>query len=144
MAVHEVARAYREGTDADIRQLMQEMEDSVMEEDLEPKVEEWVDIVANLGHTRSRMMLYRQALHVYWVMKHSLARTLEQVAGEMAEIAQGMPNLKKDMKNLQIMMFMQDSKLDEIQQHMMKLFLAPGDSTATLAIVESDKDDRKE
>ena len=90
------------------------------------------------------MMLYRQALHVYWVMEHLLARTLEQVAREMVEIAQGMPNLKKDMKNLQIIMFMQDIKLDEIQQHMMKLFLAPGDSIAAPTIVESDKDGRKE
>ncbi len=56
---------------------MQEMEDSVMEEDSEPKMEEWGDIVPNPGHTRGRMMLYRQALHVYWVMKHLLARALE-------------------------------------------------------------------
>jgi len=33
VAVHEAARAYREGMDADIRQLIQEMEDSIMGED---------------------------------------------------------------------------------------------------------------
>jgi len=32
----------------------------------------------------------------------------------MAELAQGMPNMKKEMKNLQITMIMQDSKLDKI------------------------------
>ena len=57
---------------------------------------------------------YKQALHVYWVLKRLLARVLEQVVGEMAEITQGMPNIKKDMKNLQIIMIMQDTRLDEI------------------------------
>jgi len=77
-------------------------------------------------------------------MKHLLARALEQVTGEMAKIAQGMSNLKKDMKNLQIMLFMQDSKLDEIQQRMMKLSFVPSDYVAAPAIMESDKEDRKE
>lgn len=41
---------------------------------------------------------------------------MEQVAEEMAELAQGMPNMKRELKNLQITMLMQDSKLDEIQK----------------------------
>lgn len=64
------------------------------------------------------MMLDRQALHVYWVLKRLLAKALEQVAGEVAEIAQGMPNLKKEMKNMQVIMTMEDNKLDEIQQRL--------------------------
>lgn len=63
-------------------------------------------------------MLDRQALHVYWVLKRLLAKALEQVAGEVAEIAQGMPNLKKEMKNMQVIMTMEDNKLDEIQQRL--------------------------
>jgi len=51
--------------DADIRQLIQEMEDSVMEEDSEPEMEEWGDIILDPRHTRGRMMLYRQSLHVH-------------------------------------------------------------------------------
>jgi len=65
MVVKNVARAYKERTDADIRRLIQEMEDNVMEEDSEPEMEDWGDIIPNPGHTRGRMMLYRQALHVY-------------------------------------------------------------------------------
>ena len=120
------------------------MEDSIMEEDSEPEMEEWGDIIPDPGHTRGRMTLYRQALHMYWALKRLLARALEQVAGEMAKIAQGMPNIKKDMKNLQIIMIMQDSKLDEIQQQLMKLSPALGDSGTTPANVESDKDDQKD
>ena len=59
----------------------------------------------------------------------------------MEKIAQGLPNIKKDMKSLQIIMIMQDSKLDEIQQWLMKLSPAPGDSATTPENVESDKDD---
>ena len=69
IAVQEAARAYREGTDADIWQLIQEMEDSVMEEDSKPEMEEWGDIIPDPGHTRGQMTLYRQALHAYWVLK---------------------------------------------------------------------------
>lgn len=41
---------------------------------------------------------------------------MEQVAMELAEEAQGIPNLKKEMKNLQITLLMQDEKLEEIKQ----------------------------
>lgn len=85
--MQEAARAYKEGMDVDICKVIQEMEESIMEEDSEPAMEEWGDIILDLGHTRGRMTLYRQALHVYWVLKCLLARALEQVAGEMVEIA---------------------------------------------------------
>lgn len=44
------------------------------------------------------MSLYEQALHVYWVIKRLLEKAMEQVAMEMAELAQGIPNLKKEIK----------------------------------------------
>lgn len=46
---------------------------------------------------------------------------MEQVAIEMAEMAQGIPNLKREMKNLQITLLMQDNKLEEIQQLLKKI-----------------------
>ena len=54
----------------------------------------------------------------------------------MAKIIQDMPNLKKEMKNLQMIIFMQDSKLDKIQQRMMELEPMLGDSAATPAIMD--------
>ena len=62
------------------------------------------------------MNLYKQALHVYWVMKRILAKAIEQVAMDMAELSQGIPNLKKELQNIQVTLIMQDKKLDEIQQ----------------------------
>lgn len=49
-------------------------------------------------------------------MKRLLSKSMEQVAMEMAELSQGIPNLKKELKNIQITLLMQDKKLDEIQQ----------------------------
>jgi len=70
------------------------------------------------------------------VLKCLLAKVLEQVAGEMVELAQGMPNMKKEMKNLQITMIMQDSKLDEIQQQLKQLIPVKREAAAPPKLVE--------
>ena len=41
---------------------------------------------------------------------------MEQVAMEMVELAQGIPNMKKEMQNIQVTLIMQDNKLEEIKQ----------------------------
>jgi len=79
-------------------------------------MEDWEYILPDPGNTRGRMNLYKQALHVYWVMKRILAKAIEQVAMDMAELSQGIPNLKKELQNIQVTLIMQDKKLDEIQQ----------------------------
>ena len=76
--VKEAKRAYRDGMDVDIHNLIQEMEhnimeddsksemeDSIMEDDLELEMEEWEDLVPNPGHTRGRMTLFKQTVHIY-------------------------------------------------------------------------------
>lgn len=65
----------------------------------------------------------------------------------MAEIAQGMPNLKKEMKNMHVIMIMQDNKLDEIQQRlaqMAQMTQAPTEPMASLANADLITDDQKE
>lgn len=62
------------------------------------------------------MTLFKQSLHVYWVMKRLLAKLMEQVASEMAELSQGIPNLKRKLRIIQITLEMQDKKMEEIQQ----------------------------
>lgn len=51
-------------------------------------------------------------------MKRLLAKAMEQVAMEMAELSQGIPNLKKELRNIQITLLMQDRKTDKIQQQL--------------------------
>jgi len=49
-------------------------------------------------------------------MKRLLEKALEQEATEMAESAQGVPNLRRDLRIIQITLEMQAKKLEEIQQ----------------------------
>lgn len=49
-------------------------------------------------------------------MKTLLAKAMEQVAMEMAELSQGIPNLKKELQKIQVTLIMQDKKLERIQQ----------------------------
>lgn len=84
-------------------------------------MEDWEFLLPDLRNTRGCMTLYKQAWHVYWVMKRLLAKAMEQLAMEMEELAQGIPNLKKELNNIQVTLMMQDGKLDEIQQQIDKL-----------------------
>lgn len=50
-------------------------------------MEDWEYLLPDPENTRGRMTLYKQALHVYWVMKTLLGKAMEQVAMEMAELS---------------------------------------------------------
>jgi len=79
-------------------------------------MEEWEYLIQDPGNTRGRMTLFKQSLHIYWVMKRLLAKALEQATTEMAELAQGVPNLRRELRIIQITLEMQEKKLEEIQQ----------------------------
>jgi len=85
--VQEVEKAYNEGTDANIHMLIQELETKAMREDSEPEMEDWGNLIPDPGNTGGRLSLYKQALHVYWVVKQLMEKAMEQVAVEMAEMA---------------------------------------------------------
>lgn len=67
-------------------------------------------------------------------MKRLLAKALEQVAAEMVELAQGMPTFKRELKNIQMTLLMQDRKMDQLIQ----LFKASGIAVKTENAVKSD------
>ena len=79
-------------------------------------MEYWEILIHDPGNTRGRMSMFKQSLHIYWVMKRLLAKALEQAATAMAELAQGVPNLRRELRIIQITLEMQEKKLDEIQQ----------------------------
>ncbi len=64
------------------------------------------------------MSLYKQALHVYWVMKRLLAMAMEQVAMEMVEMVQSTPNVKKELKDIVITLLMQEKRLEDLNQQL--------------------------
>jgi len=109
-------QAYCENTNKDMRRIIQQLEEEANQGQSGSEMEDWEYLLPDPGNTRGRMTLYKQALHVYWVMKRLLAKAMEQVAMEMAELSQGIPNLKKELQNIQVTLIMQDKKLEELQQ----------------------------
>jgi len=67
--VQEAEKAYNEGTDADIHRLIQELEINAMQEDSELEMDDWGKLILDPENTREHLTLYKQALHVYWVLK---------------------------------------------------------------------------
>jgi len=92
------------------------MEEESIQAQSDSEMEDWEYLLHEPGNTRGRMSLFKQSLHIYWVMKRLLAKALEQVAIEMAELAQGVPNLRRELRIIQITLEMQEKKLEEIQQ----------------------------
>jgi len=92
------------------------MEEEAIQGQSDSEMEDWEYLIPDPGNTRGRMSLFKQSLHVYWVMKRLLAKAIKQVAIEMAELAQGIPNLRRELRIIQINLEMQEKKMDVIQQ----------------------------
>jgi len=99
-------QAYCENTNKDIRRIIQQLEEEAIQGQSDSEMKDWEYLLSDPGNTRGHMTLYKQTLHVYWIMKRLLAKEMEQVAMEMAELSQGIPNLKKELQNIQITMLM--------------------------------------
>lgn len=92
------------------------MEEESLQGQSDSEMEDWEFLLYDPGNTRGMMSLFKQSLHIYWVMKQLLAKALEQVATEMVEIAQGGPELRRELRLIHISLEMQEKKLDELQQ----------------------------
>lgn len=57
--VQEAEKAYNEGTDADIHRIIQELEANALQEDSEPKMDDWGNLIPDPGNTRGRLSLYK-------------------------------------------------------------------------------------
>lgn len=117
----EAERAYNTKTNEEIRKIIDALEDKVLEEVSDPEMEEWNTLLPDPGNTRGSLSLYKRTLHMYWVVKHLLAKAMEQVAEEMMEMVQGPLNLKREMNNLQFMIQKQDSRMEEIRGMLKKI-----------------------
>jgi len=114
--IQRAERAYMQNTNPRIRRIIQNLEEEALQAQSEPEMEEWELLVQDPGNTRGRMSLFKQTLHLYWGMKRLLAKALEQVALEVVEITQEIPNLRRDLRVLQISMDMQGKQMEEIHQ----------------------------
>jgi len=97
------------------------MEEKVLEEPSDPEMDEWSSQLPDPGNTRGRLTLYRRALHTYWVLKHLLAKAMEQVAAEMVEMAQETAAAKQATTNMEELVRQQNVHLMEIKAMLMAM-----------------------
>ena len=129
-ALYEAEQAYNLETNADIRIIIDAMEERVSEDPSDPEMDEWFSQLPDPGNTRGRLTLYRRALHTYWVLKHLLAKVMEQVAIEMLEMAQETATAKQKVANVEELMRQQYEHLKEIKEMLMEMRKG-GDSNNT-------------
>lgn len=114
--VRRAERAYQSNTNPAVRRIIRHLEEETLQEQSEDEMEEWELLLHDPGHTRGRMSLFKQSLHIYWVIKGLLAKALEQVAREMIELSQGNPDMRRELSFIRIAMERQEEKLDVIHQ----------------------------
>lgn len=114
--LQEAEDAYQKDTNPKVRQIIDHLEEEALEDLSEPSMEDWENYIPDPGHTRGRMTLYKQSIHVYSGVKRLLAKAMEQVATEMAEMIQGSSTLRKDLENIQQNQIILDKKMDRIIQ----------------------------
>lgn len=63
--LQEAEAAYVLDTNPNIRRMITQMEEEALQGYSEPEMEDWEQYLPDPGHTRGRMSLYKQSLHVY-------------------------------------------------------------------------------
>ena len=75
--IRRAERAYQRNTNPAVRRVMQFLEEESLQDQSEDEMADWEFLLHDLGHTRGRMSLFKQSLHIYWVMKRLMAKALE-------------------------------------------------------------------
>lgn len=88
----------------------------MLQEQSEEDMEDCEFLIHDPGHTRGRISLFKQSLHIYWVVKGLMAKALEQVAKEMVNLAKGDPDLRRELRFLRIAATKHEEQLDAMQQ----------------------------
>jgi len=99
-----------------VRRIMDFLEEEALQNHSDEEMGDLEFLLHDPGHTRGRMSLIKQSLHIYWVMKGLLAKALEHVAKEMVELALGDQKIRGELSYLRIAMTKQEEQLDYIQK----------------------------
>lgn len=67
--IQHAKRAYNTYTNPKMRRIIQNMEEEAIQAQSDSEMEDWEFLLPDPGNTRSRMTLFKQSIHVYWVMK---------------------------------------------------------------------------
>lgn len=114
--IRRAERAFQRNTNPAVRRVMQVMEEESLQDQFVDEMEDWEFLIHDPGHTRGRMSLFKQSLHIYWVMKRLLAKALEQVTKEMVELAKGDPDLRRELSLIRSAVERQEEKMEAIHQ----------------------------
>jgi len=117
--IHRIRRAeqaFRHYPNPAVRRVMQHLEEELLQGQSEEDREDCEFLIHDPRHTRGRISLFKQSLHIYWVVKGLMAKALEQVAKEMVNLAKGEPDLRRELRFLRIAMTKHDEQLDAMQQ----------------------------
>lgn len=75
--VRRAEQAFRRYPNPAVRRVMQHLEEEMLQEHSDEDMEDCEFLLHDLGHTRGRISLFKQSLHIYWVVKGLLAKALE-------------------------------------------------------------------
>lgn len=84
--INEVASTSREGINEEISRLIEEWEAHMnhKESATEIEMEDWKILVPVPGHSRGRVIQFKQTLYLYWLMKSLLGKAIEKISMSMA------------------------------------------------------------
>jgi len=116
LRVRRAEQAFLRHSHPAVRRIMDYLEEEALQNQSDDEMEELEFLLHDPGHTRGRMSLIKQSLHIYWVMKGLLAKAMEHVAKEMVELALGDQTIRRELSYLRIAMTKQEEQLDVIQQ----------------------------
>ena len=100
------------------------MENRVLEEPSDPETDDQKSQMPDPGNPRGRLTLYRRALLTYQVLKHLLAKAMEQVAAKMVEMTQDLMAARKEMANVELIIRQQNEQIKEIHEMLKELVKA--------------------
>lgn len=127
-AMDEAEKAYNYDAHQHFRNIIEAMENQILEEPSDPEMNEWSVQLPDPGNTRGRLTLYRRALHIYWVLKHILAKAMEKVATEMVDMAQEVKEAKQGTTKLEETIAHQNLQLKEIKDMLEAMQASRADS----------------
>lgn len=100
--INEETNAYREGTNEEIRILIEEWEANLNRQASTTKIEteDWCTMVSNPRHTHGWVTQSKQTLYLYWIMKSLPGKALEKILVSTSTTVQDFPNYKQDFQKL--------------------------------------------
>ena len=112
--------------------------------ELEMSSEDWGELITDLGYVRSRLTLFGQSFHLYWLMKCIVAKAMVATTNTVAqsEAESGLRDIQNELQLIQLQLENQNARLGCIERHIPCLPQSelPGSSAKDLALVKSSND----